>query len=86
MPRRKAKARRANRAPAPGSAPVFIIHEGVPGAVRRTIRIFANGRVEGIDGPYAVVNLLPGLLDKVVRVIGDRAGQIAAHARKELGL
>ncbi len=86
MPRRNAKARRANRATAPGSAPVFIIHEGAPGAVTRTIRVFATGRVEGIDGPYAVVNQLPGLLNKVVRAIGDRCGQIAAQARKELGL
>ncbi len=88
MPRRKqtSKRTRASRAAMPAGQPVFVIHEGAPGAVTRTIRVFASGRVEGIDAPYAVVNHLPGLLDKITRAIGDRCGLIAAGARQELGL
>ncbi len=86
MPRRKRKTTRTGRAHMPAGQPVFVIHEGAPGAVTRTIRVFASGRVEGIDAPYAVVNHLPGLLDKITRAIGDRCGLIAAGARRELGL
>ncbi len=70
----------------PRGQPVFEILQGKPGAVKRTIRIYADGRVEGLGDDIAIVNRLTATIDRIVRAIGDRCGLIAAAARRELGL
>ncbi len=66
--------------------PVFEILVGPRGTkAARRYSIYANGRVEGFGDDVAVINRIPGLLERVVRELGNAQREIADRLRRAHG-